>query len=165
MSSGKPIIRQISWLFVIPQFLLMGLLILLFGILIKPFIAALYMALFIYLLISYSLRLGIPRSHRKGVSYFKENRYSLALEEFKKSYEFFTEHIWIDKYRFITLMSASKISYTEMALLNIAFCYGQMGQGEMSKKYYEISLHEFPDSQIAKTSLNMISSFENKEDE
>lgn len=53
------------------------------------------------------------------------------------------------------MLSSSRISYTEMALANIAFCYGQLGEGAKSKEYYENILKEFPDSQIAIVSLKM----------
>ena len=42
-----------------------------------------------------------------------------------------------------------------MALANIAFCYGQLGEGAKSKEYYENILKVFPDSQIAIVSLKM----------
>ncbi len=45
-----------------------------------------------------------------------------------------------------------------MALLNIAFCYGQSGNGKRSKEYYEKTLREFSNSEIAKASLQMFES-------
>ena len=48
--------------------------------------------------------------------------------------EFFKRYNWIDKYRFVVLLSLSRISYTEMALANIAFCHGQLGEGGKSKE-------------------------------
>jgi len=45
-----------------------------------------------------------------------------------------------------------------MALLNIAFCYGQSKDGKRYKKYYKKTLTEFPDSEIAKASLRMFES-------
>ncbi len=46
-----------------------------------------------------------------------------------------------------------------MALNNIAFCYGQMGNGEKSREYYEKILQEFPGSGLAKTALRFLNSF------
>jgi hypothetical protein len=43
-----------------------------------------------------------------------------------------------------------------MALCNIAFCYGQTGNGEKSEYYYNVTLKEFPNSLLAKAALNMI---------
>jgi hypothetical protein len=50
------------------------------------------------------------------------------------------------------------MSYKEMALNNIAFCYGQLGKGKLSKEYYEKTLDEFPESGIAKAGLRLINS-------
>ena len=54
------------------------------------------------------------------------------------------------------------MTYQEMALANIAFCYGQAGKGEKSKEYYTRTLKEFPDNGLAKASLKMLNSVENK---
>ena len=45
-----------------------------------------------------------------------------------------------------------------MALNNIAFCYGQLGDGEKAKEYYERTLNEFPDSGIARAGLRLLNS-------
>ena len=50
-----------------------------------------------------------------------------------------------------------------MALNNIAFAYGQIGDGKKAKEYYERLLTEFPRSGIAKAALKMIDSFEKSE--
>ena len=68
----------------------------------------------------------------------------------------------IDKYRYITLLSSSRISYTEMSLINIAYCYVQIGYREKTKQYYEKALALFPDNEMAKRALNIISTLENE---
>ena len=47
-----------------------------------------------------------------------------------------------------------------MALLNIAFCYGQIDQGKKSKEFYQRTLNEFPNSSLAASALKMIGSIE-----
>ena len=89
---------------------------------------------------------------------FKRKSFQDAIHEFQKSYEFFKKYKWIDTYRSIILLSPSRISYTEMALLNIAFCYGQTGEGQKSREYYERILQEFPESEMARSALNMLDS-------
>lgn len=81
-----------------------------------------------------------------------------AIPHFEKSYEFFARHIWMDKYRYLVMLSSGRLSYREMALINIAFCYGQAGNGIMARGYYERTLQEFPDSSVAKTALKFIGS-------
>lgn len=162
MSSGKPMIRQPAWLSLVPQLLFMAVLVALCSLAIHSFVMALEVAMMIYLAIFILLRTAIPHHHRKGISLLKTNHYLQAIEEFEKSYTFFTRHAWIDRWRYITLLSSSKISYTEMALLNIAFCYSQIDDGSKAKEYYEKTLKQFPKSEIAKTSLRMMSSAVNR---
>ena len=52
------------------------------------------------------------------------------------------------------------MTYQEMSLANIAFCYGQNGNGKKSKEYYIRTLKEFPDNGLAKASLRMLNSVE-----
>jgi len=156
MSSKTPTVRQINWFSIIPHFIIMGIIILIWHIL-YPQEALLY-GVGTYLLLSFSLRSIIPRDHRKGIKKSDSAEYQEAITHFQKSYDYFKKNEWIDKYRFIALLCSSNISYREMALANIAFCYSQIGEGEKVKEYYEKTLKEFPDSKIAKTALNLINS-------
>jgi len=45
-----------------------------------------------------------------------------------------------------------------MAMINMAFCYGQIGNGKKSKELYEKALEMFPESQMAKVALKMFES-------
>ena len=45
-----------------------------------------------------------------------------------------------------------------MALLNMAFAYSQIGNGQKSKEIYEQVLKEFPNSEMAKAALRMFES-------
>jgi tetratricopeptide (TPR) repeat protein len=159
MASKKPIVKQVALLSFFPQLaLLMGMIFVARWMGFKIFIIP---GALMYLAISLPLRFGVPHHHRKGISLFKKGLFEEAIPFFEKSYSFFKRNSWIDKYRYIVLLSSSQISYTEMALLNIAFCYGQSGDGKKSKTYYEKALAEFPDSEIAETSLQMFQSAEN----
>ncbi len=75
----------------------------------------------------------IPRAHRRGIRLSQTQQFEDAIRAHKESYEFFTRHSWLDRYRSITMMSPSSMSYREMALINIAFAYGQIGNGEKAK--------------------------------
>lgn len=161
MASETPTIRQTAWISVIPQFLFMGLLLLVFH-QISSENAVLYGAV-TYLSVSYILRSFIPKSHRKGLSLYKENRFLEGIDSFQKSYDFFCQHNYLDKYRYLLLLSSSKMGYKEMALNNIAFGYSQIGDGKKAKEYYERLLLEFPKNGIAKAALKMIDSFERSE--
>jgi tetratricopeptide (TPR) repeat protein len=156
MASKKPIVKQVAWLSVIPQIAFLMAMIFLAGAL--GFQNAILPGVIIYLAISFPLRFGIPHHHRKGIALFKQGAFAEAIPFFEKSYLFFKKYSWVDRYRYVTLLSSSQISYREMALLNIAFCHGQSGDGKKSRDYYEKTLYEFPDSEMAKASLQMFQS-------
>lgn len=154
MASNVPIVRQMSWLSVGPQITFMGLLMFSYYLAgAEDFI--LYGAL-TYLAISFGLRYFIPKNHREGMALVKEKNFEEAIPHFEKSYEFFKKYSWIDKYRFLTLLSSSKMCYKEMALNNIAFCYGQIGNGKKAIEYYHRTLIEYPDNELAKAGLNLL---------
>ena len=138
MASNVPTVRPVAWISMVPQLLFMGLLV--FGYYLlgtQDFI--LYGAL-TYLVVSFGLRYLIAHDHRKGMTLVKQKYFQEAIPHFHKSYDFFTRYSWVDKYRFITLLSSSKMCYREMALNNIAFCYGQTGDGDKSIEYYNKAL-------------------------
>lgn len=156
MASNKPVVRQIAWISLILNVILILLLRFLLGSIISSGTADL-LVLLLYFFIVLLLR-SVPRNHRRGMKFFKSGQYEQAVSEFQKSYEFFTTHTWIDKYRYFFLLSSSRISYTEMALLNTAFCYAQSGQRTLAIEYYEKALAQFPDSEMAKSALRMMRS-------
>lgn len=121
---------------------------------------AILLGAFVFALLSISLRLLVPKKHRRGIALYKKKRYAEAIPHFEESYRFFTTNKWVDDFRFLTMFSSSRISYREMALLNVAFCHALAGDGAKSKEYYHQTFTEFPGSEIAKASLKMIDSIE-----
>jgi tetratricopeptide (TPR) repeat protein len=156
MSSKIPLVRQIAWISIVPQLLVLGL-IMLGWYQFNSSNFVLYGAIN-YLILSQVLRRSLSREHIKGMAKVKQAQFEEAILHFKRSYDFFEAHDWLDKYRFLTLLSSGSVSYKEMALNNIAFCYGQMGDGDRSKAYYQRTLDEFPDSQLAVVALRMLNS-------
>ena len=159
MASKRPIIRQVSLNAVVLQIFIiwamMGLARLAgFN---DPFVPI----VIVYLCLFIGLRKMIPRNHRRGVAFLRVKEFEKAAQEFEASYRFFERHPWLDRFRYLTLLSASRISYREMALLNSAYCYGLIGDGRKMKEYYEKALQRFPESEIAKLSLQMIESARN----
>lgn len=158
MSSGQPIIKQIAWVSVPIQIVIMILFMAVFSF--AQMDEPILLGALTYLLVVILVRRFVLREHRRGIAFFKRKQYTEAIDHFKESYDFFTKHKWVDRYRFVTTFSSSRISYREMALLDMAFCYAQTGNGDKSKEYYLQTLNEFPDSEIAKASLKMIESIE-----
>ncbi|MCE9525927.1 MAG: tetratricopeptide repeat protein [Planctomycetales bacterium] len=150
-------IRQISWMAVIPQVIALALAITVGEYLTpaKPMNGMMWGAA-AYLLYSFGSRRLIPRNHRTGVSLSRQQRFAEAIPHFQRSLEFFDRYDWMDRYRSIVLMSPSAVSYREMALANIAFFYSQIGEGEQARSYYEKCLERFPESGLALTALRMM---------
>jgi tetratricopeptide (TPR) repeat protein len=140
----------------------MGLLLFILSLIVRPLGIAIMTAMAVYLVLSYTLEHAIPHYHRKGIRLFKAEKDLQAIEEYKKSFDFFRRHTWIDRYRYITLLSSSRYSYTEMALVNIACCYLRLNNIELSKQYYHKALELFPDNEMAKRALNTIKEYEEK---
>jgi hypothetical protein len=111
-----------------------------------------------YLAYSFGSRAMLLRHHNAGMAALHQARWGEAIVHFRASFEFFSEHSWIDRYRAITMMSPSAASYREMALLNVAFCHAQLGNGPAARAAYERVSREFPDSPLAKSTLRLIES-------
>lgn len=156
MSSNLPIIRQVNWLSLIPQALLMFSLLYIYEKI--EMSEPVLFAFLTYLGIAFVLRFGIAKNHRNGITLVKKKDFQNAIPEFKNSYDFFFKNKWLDDYRVLFLLSSSKISYREMALCNIAFCYSQIQNGGEAIEYYEKAIREFPKSELAKVGLNMLKS-------
>lgn len=145
--------RQVNWLAVIPQALLMFAIMIGLEYGLKVQGGSLIGAM-IYFGIFYLLQMLIPHHHRRGLLYIRRGDYTNALESFRQSFVFFTEKAWLDKYRAILMLSNSKMSYREMALLNIAYCYVQLEQYDKAKEAYHQVLAAYPNSEMAKNALS-----------
>ncbi|KIC90670.1 tetratricopeptide repeat protein [Flavihumibacter solisilvae] len=156
MASKAPVIRQIAWISIVPQLFILFLFV--YGSYLIGISDFFQLGIVAYLVLSFVLRRLIPREHRLGMEQVKGKQYDSAISHFKSSYDHFTRYSWIDKYRFVTLLSSSSMCYREMALNNIAFCYGQINQGNESAYYYKKTIEEFPDNEIAKASLRLLES-------
>ena len=160
-NQNLPVIKQTNWIAVIPQLIFMALLILTFYLLNinEPVI----WGCLTYLILSFGSRKILAKDHNQGMRLTKEQKFNEAIKYYEQSAEYFKKNNWIDKFRFLTLFSASKMSYREMGLNNIAFCYSQIGNGAKAKEYYEKTLIEYPNNILAQTALKMINSAQNIE--
>ena len=162
MSAKVPLVRPISWLAFLIIIIVWISFMAIFAFLFQ--FNGIYIGSIIFFVLSISLQQIIPASHNKGMKAIKKNDFKTALEHFNNSVDFFTRYNWVDKYRAITLLSTAKMSYREMALCNMAFCYSQKNEAEKAKDLYEQILKEYPDNGVAFYSLNSINTFSNKTD-
>lgn len=106
---------------------------------------------------SLSLRNILASHHRSAIRYCASKQWANAIEEYRKSIEFFSQYPWVDRYRAVTMLS-SGLSYREMGFLGLGFCYGQIGKGDEAFSTYRQCLAEFPNSQMAATALRLMES-------
>jgi len=160
MASNVPMIKQFAWTSIVPQLLLIGLLIYIYHLLDfdEPFI----FGALTYSIIAFGLRNFIAKNHRQGIKLVKQKKFAEAIPYFEKSVDYFSTNSWVDKYRFLTLLSSSKMTYREMGLCNIAFCYSQTGNGLKAKEIYRETLNEYPENGLAIAGLNMLTSVDTK---
>jgi tetratricopeptide (TPR) repeat protein len=161
MASNVPMVKQIAWVSIILQIVLIFALINAFKF--WGFEQHTLIGSSTFLILVFGLRSTIAKDHRKGIRLVKSNKFGEAIPYFEKSVAYFEKNKWVDKYRYLTMLSSTSYSYKEMGLCNIAFCYSQIGNGQQAKAYYEICLSEFPGNGLAITGLNMINSVQNSQ--
>lgn len=156
--ADTPFVRgKVIWLYTIPQFILLFTLFWFFSQYTEDRTDMIYGVL-VYWFLIYALRNIIARQHRQGVALLKKNNFEQAISYFKQSVTYFERKPWIDKYRYITLLSASRMTYREMGLCNIAFSLTQLGRGAEAKEIYHKVLEEYPGNGIATAALRMMES-------
>lgn len=110
----------------------------------------------VYWMLSQLLRRFIPHHHRKAIGHCRRQEFEQAIPEFQKSIQFFLKYDWIDRFRAITMLSASGMGYREMALVSLGFCHAQIGDGPNARRHYEQCLQEFPDNGMARAALRLM---------
>ncbi|MCG8697202.1 MAG: hypothetical protein MI922_04050 [Bacteroidales bacterium] len=139
-------IHKIRFDFLVPQIAIaLAIIVLLYKLQVSGYI---YLGIAMYFLLSFYLKVIIPRWHRKGLQYFKKKEFEGAAYCFRNSYNFFARYSWVDKYRAYTLLSMSAISYTEMALGNAAYCFRMAKKDKEAKQYEKLLKSQFPYSKL-----------------
>lgn len=156
-----PTIKETNWLLVIPQLLFMGLVIGIY------YLAGIHdffvLGMLTYGVISFGVRGYLTREHRQGINRVNQSAFHEAIPYFQNSYDFFNKHPWIDKHRYITMLTPSKMCYREMALNNLAFCYVKTGNADKAIEFYERCVAEYPENAMARRGLNLLKAHSNKE--
>jgi hypothetical protein len=160
MSQRMPVLRQLQWTGLIPQFVAIAVLAVIvrvafpnLGVPVDIFIGALG-----YLIFCRVMRARFVRDHKSGMRAYHAQKFQGAISHFEASYRFFSTHRWLDTWRSLLFGVASPNPYRVIALCNMAYCYSQIGEGQRAIKLYEQALHEEPDCTLAKASLNMLHS-------
>ncbi|WP_425616159.1 tol-pal system YbgF family protein [Anatilimnocola sp. NA78] len=153
--SQLPIVRPILWQACIPQ-LLVGAFCCWVGWKWLGNARGIVLGSGVYLAYSLGSRQILARHHRRGIGLYKRGEFAAAIQAYLASYTFFDRYRWLDDYRSIFMMTPGAMAYREMALVNIAFCYAQLGNGPQAIAYYERTLQEFPGNGTAEAALRML---------
>ena len=146
MAQRVPTINKISFTAYFVQAAI--LLLIIFALFLFSVINYVVVGVAVYFLLSIYLKVLIPKWHRKGLYYVKKGALQEAILAFERSYEYFRINNWLDRYRAFVLLSTSQLSYQEMALVNIIYCYQQLGDQNMARKYIKKLREEFPDNKV-----------------
>jgi tetratricopeptide (TPR) repeat protein len=156
MASKVPVVKQVAWASLIPHLGVLTILCLAsyWGGVVDVR-RALLTGLGLYWLLVIAIKMLGATDHRKGMRLVRQEKFLEAIPHFDASYLHFTKKAWVDKYRYLTMLSSSAMCYREMALCNIAFCYGQSGNGAKALQYYTQVLQEYPDNGLARAAMRL----------
>jgi tetratricopeptide (TPR) repeat protein len=110
----------------------------------------------IYLIWSRLAALLFLSHHRAGVQFLRVKAYPQAIQSFQQSDALFKASPWLDRHRWLTLLSPSSISYREMALNNLAYAYLQLGKGKEARAAYQTLVDEIPDGMMVESAREVI---------
>jgi len=156
MTMKLPVIKETAWLSLIPHLLVISTFMVLAsaaGMGIHALIGA-----GVYISLSVVLKKTLARYHQRGMAYLENREFAEALNKFELSYHVFSRYRWIDKWRYIILLSSSRMCFKEMALLNMAYCKAQLGLEEKARELYKRTLAEFPASAMARAAIQVLNS-------
>lgn len=150
--SKVPTVRNISYAGLIPPFASMAVMGF-FGWLLVGETWGITVGFLVFIAFTILSRRLLSRDQIRGMKHLQKDELQEALACFERSYEFFSEHEWIDRFRALTMMTPTAFCYREMALCNIAYCHGQMGDGAKLKATLRRTLEEFPENPLALAGL------------
>lgn len=151
-----PVVRRIAWIALVPQGMLLATLV--GGVRAAfpdfRFEETLWVGAAPFLVHSMAVRPLLLRHHRRGVRLLREERYAEAIPAFEASHAFLARHPWLDRFRYVALMSASVPSYREMALCYTGFALFRTGETTKARRFFERALAEHPRSAMAIRALS-----------
>ena len=158
MPQPPPVIRQLYWPRLIPQVIAIGTLSAVAWLVLPASRLdwAIAIGAVVYLVTCRFMRLVLARDHARGMQAYRAGRFRDAIAHFEGSCRFFSAHPRLDGWRSLLFGVASHNPYRIIAIANMAYCYGQLGEGPKAAELYERVLQEVPDHAVARASLNLL---------
>lgn len=158
MPQPYPVVRQLYWPGLIPQAVAIASLsaVAWFLLPLERGHHAILIGALVYLVGCRAMRFFLTRDHTRGMLAYRQGQFREAIAGFEASYRFFSAHPRLDALRSILFGVASHHSYRVIALGNMAYCYGQLGEGSKAIELFERVLQEVPDHAVARASLNLL---------
>lgn len=147
--------QETKWIALVPRLVLLAIL----CFLLYPYDNQIFFvyAFFLYLAITYSIKYSmIPGSTFTGVKFLKKGQFEEALPFIEKDIEYYSSKPWIDKYRFLLMISSSALSFREMSLCNRAWCLLQTGRVKETIDQYESVIRHYPQNVVTRAQLKTI---------
>jgi tetratricopeptide (TPR) repeat protein len=162
MKQRLPVVRQLYWRGLLPQFVAIAAI----DLVVYPFISgpgigipeSTLIAAGAYWIFCVVMRRTLTLDFIRGIRAYRAGKFEESIEHYKRGYEFFTKHPWIDRFRFVLLGTASQNPYTTISLCNMAFSESQLGHGNRAIELYEQALKLTPGCAIAEVGLRMLRS-------
>ena len=156
MPSKITFVRQeTNWFAFIPKLILLAVLCVCFYPLDKR--EYVVFAVFVFFVITLAARWAfLTEDLHQSIKHIRNAAFAEAIPFIEKSFDYYTQRAWIDKYRFALQISSSKSTFREICIGNLAYCYVRLGEPLKAKALYEALLREYPANKNAKLMLDDI---------
>jgi hypothetical protein len=165
MAQPMPVVRQMKWSALIPQFVPIAL----FALALHStplqldWPGSILIGGIVYWIICRILRRIFVRDFIAGMKAYRARNFEQAIAHFSATYDFFLKHRRLDSFRSLLFGVAGPNPYRILAQCNIAYCHTQLGRGTTAIEFYEKALAESPECTLAQTSLTALRSMQNAE--
>ncbi len=105
---------------------------------------------------SIALRRILTPEHERALRLLRRGRFAEAAAELERSYERLARRPWIDRWRWLVLLSPSRLGLRELALSNVALCRARLGDLVGARVAAERATAAFPGSPLARAALAVV---------
>ncbi len=162
---GKKKRRRVAWGALLVNIAILVALMLGGMLLVQPPTSGMLIGAAVYFVLSTVLKTIFLRYQRKGMKLAQARKFTEAEAAFSGSFDYFKQHPAIDKYRAITMLDYSNISYGEISLVNAGACCAMRGDYDAAKGWYRRAMEEYPDGFSGEVALEKLEASLQKEAE